>query len=58
MKKPIGNSKEPSKIPVTFNDKQWECIEKYRGILGEKRAEILRGIVLNWILEREEIRNG
>lgn len=58
MKKPISNQEETNKIPVTLNDKQWEYIEKYRGILGEKRAEILRSIVLNWILEREENKNG
>ena len=49
-----SNLKESNKIPVTFNDKQWRFIEKYKGLLGDKRAEIVRNIVLNWILSKEE----
>jgi len=50
----IHGRKEFNKIPVTFNDKQWEEIEKYRGIFGNKRAEIVRSIVLNWIINKKE----
>ncbi len=54
MKKSLSNSKETNKIPVTFNDRQWEFIDKYRGILGETRAEVIRNIVLNWIISKED----
>ena len=54
MKKLKSNLKEPNKIPVTFKDKQWRFIEKYKGLLGDKRAEIVRNIALNWILSKEE----
>ena len=56
MKKLKGNLKETNKIPVTFNDSQWEHIDKYRGILGDTRAEVIRNIVLNWIISKEEMR--
>ncbi len=54
MKKSVDNLKESNKIPVTFNEKQWEHIDRYRGILGETRAEVIRNIVLNWIISKEE----
>jgi len=49
-----SNLKESNKIPVTFNDAQWAYIDQYKGILGDKRAEVVRNIVLNWILEKKE----
>lgn len=55
MKKLKSKLEEPNKIPVTFNDNQWEHIEKYKGIFGEKRAEIIRVIVLNWLIEQREV---
>ena len=53
MKVPKSYLKEPNKIPVTFNEEQWRFIEKYKGLLGEKRAEVVRNIVLNWILSKQ-----
>lgn len=52
-----GNSKvtkkRKEKIPVTFNEDQLSLIEKYTGILGNTKAEIVRNIVINWILDKE-----
>jgi hypothetical protein len=42
------------KIPVTFNEKQLEMIDKYAGMLGNTKAEIIRNIVINWILDKEK----
>ena len=42
--------KEKSKIPVTFNAEQLALIENYKGILGNTKAEIIRNIVIKWIL--------
>ncbi len=39
------------KIPVTFNEEQLKLIEDFGGILGNTKAEIIRNIVINWILE-------
>jgi len=41
------------KVPITFNEEQLILINKYKGILGNTKAEIVRNIVINWILERE-----
>jgi hypothetical protein len=46
--------KAKGKIPVTFNEKQLEMIEKHAGVLGNTKAEIIRNIVINWILEKEK----
>jgi len=54
MKRLNSDFKGTYKIPVTFNNKQLEYIDQYKGILGEKRAEVVRNIVLNWILIKEE----
>ena len=52
-----GNKKKVSKkekIPVTFNEEQLDLISKYTGILGNTKAEIIRNIVINWILDKEK----
>ncbi len=55
---PKGNQKvtkkRKEKIPVTFNEDQLSLIEKYTGILGNTKAEIIRNIVINWILDKEK----
>ena len=51
--KVTSSEKRKEKIPVTFNEKQLEIIEKYHGILGNTKAEIIRNIVINWVLEKE-----
>jgi len=56
MRKPKSNLRESNKIPVTFNDEQWKYIQEYKGILGNKRAEIIRNIVLNWILNKSSFK--
>lgn len=47
--------KKRGKIPVTFNEEQLELIEKYTGIMGNTTAEIIRTIVINWLLERRKL---
>lgn len=46
--------KRKEKIPITFNEKQLKLVEKYEGILGNTKAEIIRNIVINWLLEKEK----
>ena len=41
------------KIPVTFNEEQLKLIENFGGVLGNTKAEIVRNIVINWILEKK-----
>ena len=40
------------KVPVTFNGDQIKFIEKYKGVLGNTKSEIIRNIVINWLLQR------
>lgn len=44
--------KEKEKIPVTFNSEQLKRIESLKGVLGNTKAEIVRNIVINWMLSR------
>jgi len=45
---------DKEKIPITFNQQQIEFIEKFTGIMGNTKAEIIRNIVINWLLQQEK----
>ena len=49
-----GNGKEKEKIPVTFNRQQLDLIDENAGMLGNTRAEIVRNIVINWLLQNKD----
>lgn len=54
MKSDLKTSKKiKNKIPVTFNEEQIRLIEEYQGIMGDTKAEIIRGIVINWLLNNK-----
>jgi hypothetical protein len=53
---PKETKKEKGKIPVTFNSEQLTLIEKFNGVMGNTRAEIVRNIVINWLLQQKEVR--
>lgn len=46
------NAQKKEKIPITFNEEQLKLVENYMGILGNTKAEIIRNIVINWLLEK------
>ena len=46
--------KRKNKIPVTFNEEQLALIEEYEGIMGNTTAEIIRNIVINWLLDKRK----
>jgi hypothetical protein len=50
---PKVTKKRKDKIPITFNGEQLDLIEKYTGVMGNTKAEIIRNIVINWLLDRE-----
>ncbi len=53
-KKNLESEKGKMKIPVTFNSEQIKLIEELEGILGNTKAEIIRNIVINWILTNKK----
>ncbi len=40
---------------MTFTERQWEVIEKFRGVMGTDDAEIVRDIVLSWLAEKSVV---
>ena len=46
------SKKRKEKIPITFNEDQIKLIASYEGVLGNTKAEIIRNIVINWLLEK------
>ncbi|WP_324735093.1 hypothetical protein VFC49_07925 [Thermococcus sp. SY098] len=48
----MTQKEDVKRVQVTFTKNQWELIEKFRGILGQTDAEIVRNIVLTWLSEK------
>lgn len=46
---------EMKRIQVTFTKEQWELIEKLRGEMGVTDSEIVRNIVMGWLMEKSFI---
>ena len=45
--------KDSDKIQVTFNQTQLQFIDEFKGLFGDSRAEVIRYIVANWLLEKK-----
>jgi hypothetical protein len=43
------------RVQVTFTEEQWKLIEKFRGAMGNDDAEIVRNIVISWLVEKSII---
>ena len=50
-----GRPTKTKRVQVTFTEEQWKMIEKFRGIMGNDDAEIVRNIVLSWLAEKSII---
>jgi len=48
------DKKEVVKVQATFTKKQMELIRKYQDVFGETDAEIVRAIVMNWLISKKE----
>ncbi len=46
---------EMKRIQVTFTKEQWELIEKLKGEMGITDSEIVRNIVMGWLMEKSFI---
>ena len=54
----MKRDKERSKVKrvqVTFTEEQWSLIERFRGVMGNEDAEIVRNIVLAWLSEKSVV---
>jgi hypothetical protein len=45
---------DSEKVQVTFNKKQLDLIDSYKGIFGNSSAEVVRTIVTNWLFEKKK----
>lgn len=43
------------RIQVSFTEKQWELLKKFKGELGESDADVIRNIVITWLSEKSFI---
>lgn len=43
------------RIHLTFSEDQWKILEKFKGVMGQTDAEIVRNIVLAWLAEKSLI---
>ncbi len=43
------------RVQVSFTEKQWDLIAKFKGEFGEKDADIVRSIVISWLSEKSFI---
>jgi predicted transcriptional regulator len=54
----LRRSKERSRVKrvqVTFTEEQWSLVERFRGVMGNDDAEIVRNIVLAWLAEKSVV---
>jgi predicted transcriptional regulator len=49
------NIKDMKRIQVTFTKEQWQLIEKLKGEMGVTDSEVIRNIVLGWLMEKSFI---
>ena len=46
---------QAKRVQVSFTEKQWELLEKFKGELGESDADIVRNIAIAWLSEKSFI---
>ncbi len=47
--------REMKRIQVTFTNEQWKLIEKLKGEMGVTDSEVIRNIVMAWLIEKSFI---
>ena len=43
------------RIQVSFTEDQWRLIERFKGVMGNDAAEIVRNIIISWLAEKSII---
>ena len=50
-----GERSRVKRVQVTFTGEQWSLVERFRGVMGNDDAEIVRNIVLTWLTEKSVV---
>jgi len=50
----MSSKKKVVKVQATFTKKQMELIRNYKDIFGDSDAEIVRAIIMNWLVSKKE----
>jgi len=51
----MSSKKETRRIQVVFTQEQYELLQKLKGEMGSSDSEVVRNIVLNWLMEKSFI---
>jgi hypothetical protein len=51
----MSNKKESRRIQVVFTQEQYDLLQKLKGEMGSSDSEVVRNIVLNWLMEKSFI---
>ena len=49
------NKRESKRIQVVFTQEQYDLLQKLKGEMGSSDSEVVRNIVLNWLMEKSFI---
>ncbi len=49
------HGEKTKRVQVTFTERQWEVIERFKGIMGISDAETVRNIVVSWLAEKSAV---
>jgi len=51
----MTQKEEVKRVQVTFSNYQWELLMKFKGVMGQTDAEVVRNIVISWLAEKSII---
>ena len=51
----MSDKRETRRIQVVFTQEQYELLQKLKGEMGSSDSEVVRNIVLNWLMEKSFI---
>ncbi len=46
------SDKKPKRVLVTFTAEQWQTLETLKGELGRSDADVVRNIVISWLINK------
>lgn len=50
-----ASARESKRVQVTFTAEQWAILQRFKGIMGNDDAEMVRNIALSWLSEKSII---